>query len=131
MNEPTPRRTIIGAFPSGAEIVAFAPVEATMIADAGRRLDAERTETERAAYASITVSRAWLLVALRNSIAVAERDLAAPSSAGDYSARLAAARKLNRLRRDYAFCNARAADMSDEEPIKALSGTTNRSRPTF
>lgn len=107
MNEPTPRRTIIGAFPSGAEIVAFAPVEATMIADAAARLDAERTETERAAYASITVSRAWLLGALRDAITVAERDLALAIRAGDYSARLVAARKGNRLRRDFAFCNAK------------------------
>ena len=29
-DEPPPRRTIIGAFPSGAEIVAFEPVEAAL-----------------------------------------------------------------------------------------------------
>ena len=102
-NEP-PRRTVVGMFPSGAEIFAFQPVEAALIADAERRLDAERAEAERAARAVITVSRPWLLNVLRSAIAVAERDLALAIELGNYGARCIAARKINRLRQDLAFC---------------------------
>lgn len=56
--EPAPRRTIIGMFPTGGtEIIAFEAVEAALIADAGRRLDQEREERERAAAQTIVVNR--------------------------------------------------------------------------
>ena len=71
--------------------------------EAAAKLDAERTERERAARAVVSVNRRWLLNVLRDAIAVAERDLARAIELGDYGARLAAARKGNRLRDDYAY----------------------------
>lgn len=53
--EPPVRRTLIGMFPAGSEIVAFSEVERTMVADAAARLDQERAEAERRARENITV----------------------------------------------------------------------------
>ena len=99
-----PRRILIGTFPSGlGSVHTFEDIGGPLIAEAKRKADAERAERERAAYASITVSRLWLLNVLRDAIAVTERDLARAIELGDYGARLAAARTLNRRRSDYAF----------------------------
>jgi hypothetical protein len=108
MTEGEPRKILVGAFPIGMAggTLAFTDIEGELIREANRKADAERMERERAARASITVSRPWLLATLRDFIAVAERDLARAIDAGDYSARLAAARKRNRLRLDLAFCKA-------------------------
>ena len=107
MSEGTSRRTLIGAFPSGmGAVMAFEDIGGPLIANAAAKLDAARAEEERAARAVITVSRPWLLSVLRGAIAVTERDLARAIELGDYGARLAAARKGNRLRDDYAYVKA-------------------------
>jgi hypothetical protein len=77
MTEGEPRKILVGAFPIGM---------------AGGTLAFTDIEGE--------------LIREANRKADAERDLARAIDAGDYSARLAAARKRNRLRLDLAFCKA-------------------------
>jgi hypothetical protein len=104
-----PRKVLVGTFPSGlGSVHAFQDIGGPLIADAAAKLDAERMERERAVRAVITVSRPWLLNLLRDAIAVAERDLARAIELDDYGARLIAARKVNRLRADFTFCDVKA-----------------------
>ena len=102
MNDST-RRTIVGMFPAGAEIVSFQPVEATMIADAEARLDAEkakRDEAERLARSRITVDRAWFLATMSRLTRYIERDRAEASWWGDRAAGAALSRRARELRAD-------------------------------
>jgi hypothetical protein len=109
MTEATRRRFLVGVFPSGQDqVIAFEDIQGPLIAEAAAKVDAERVERERAARAVITVNRSWLLSVLRDLIAVKERDLTLAVRDGDYNRRCTAARKVNRLREDFAFCNAKA-----------------------
>ena len=84
-SDDSTRRTIIGMFPAGAEIVAFQPVEAALIADAERRLDAERAQAEAQARATVRVARAWLLDVLRDLILSVESHRKVAERRGDHA----------------------------------------------
>jgi hypothetical protein len=100
MND-TPRRTLVGMFPSGGtEIVAFSNVEATLIADAAARLDAEKAEAERLARQTIVVNREWFLAAMRELILHMESRWALADRRRDYDRRAHVGGKLRRLRDD-------------------------------
>ena len=109
MND-TPHRVIIGALPPAGGDVVFVgeedPVRRAM-RQAGAELDRQRAEEERAARAVIRVDKQWLLSVMRDLISRIERDHALAIDAGDYDARISAARTLNRLRADFTFCNAK------------------------
>ena len=103
-----PKRILVGTIPSGVgAVLAFEDIGSPLVAEANRKADAERAERERVARASITVNRGWLLSVLRDSIARTESDLADAIRAGDYHRRCLVARRVNRLRADYEFCDAR------------------------
>jgi hypothetical protein len=70
--EPTVRRTVIGAFPAGASIIAFEDVEGELVRAAAARLDAEKAEAERRAKATLVVDREWFLQTMRAHIALLE-----------------------------------------------------------
>jgi hypothetical protein len=72
VNDEPVRRTIIGTFPAGAEIVAFQPVEAALIADAAARLDVEKAEAEKAARATLVVDKAWFISTMKAHIELLE-----------------------------------------------------------
>lgn len=103
-----PKRVLVAVLPSGVgQVASFSDMGERLVADAERRLDQEKAEAERRARETIVVNRAWLLATLRDLISRVEHDHALAVRVGDYSARLAAARKLNRLRGEIAFCNAK------------------------
>lgn len=101
-DETTPRRTVIGMFPTGGtEIISFAPVEATMIADAAARLDAEGAEAERIKRVTVTVGRQWLLEVLRDLILSMESHRKAADRRGDHARGRALWRKAWERRESY------------------------------
>lgn len=103
MNDaPTTRRTIVGTFSTGGtEIVAFSNIEATMIADAARRLDAEKAEAERIKRATVSVDRQWLLEVLQDLILSMELHRKAAEGRGDHARGRALWRKAWERRKSY------------------------------
>jgi hypothetical protein len=103
-----PRRVLIGVIPSGVDAFSFGEdVRKPLIADASRRLDAEKAEAERLAREGVTVNREFFSQVTYELDRALEVERARAARRGSYDRARAIAGKIRYLREGYAETLAR------------------------